>query len=75
MYHKYVTGLQCEPVCRYFMTIVWNSGEIWGLYNSDNEDSKSLVYEGMLIGTEYVDNPEELAACIFRVKVFKEDLE
>jgi len=44
------------------------------LYNSDKEDSKSLVYEGMLIGTENTDNPEELGACIFRVRVFKEDL-
>jgi hypothetical protein len=45
------------------------------LYKSDNEDSKSLAYEVVLIGTEYANNPEELDACIFRVKVFKEDLE
>lgn len=57
------------------MTVVWNSGEVWGLYICDNEDLKSLVYEGMLIGTEYADNPEELGACIFGVRVFKENLE
>lgn len=57
------------------MTVVWNSGEFWGLYNSGNEDSKSLAYEGVSIGTEYADNLEELDACIFRVRVFKEDLE
>jgi len=45
------------------------------LYNSGNEDSKSLAYEGVSIGTEYADNLEELDACIFRVRVFKEDLE
>jgi hypothetical protein len=33
------------------------------------------MYEGVSIGTEYADDPEELDACIFRVKVFKEDLE
>jgi len=44
------------------------------LYNSDNEDSKSLVYEGVSIGTENTDNPEELGASVFRVRVFKEDL-
>jgi hypothetical protein len=33
------------------------------------------VYEGVSIGTEYAGNPEELDACIFRAKVFKEDLE
>lgn len=43
--------------------------------NGGNEDSRSLAYEGMSIGTEYANNPEELDACIFRVRVFKEDLE
>jgi len=29
----------------------------------------------MSIGKGYADNPEELDACIFKVRVFKEDLE
>jgi hypothetical protein len=43
MYHKNLTALHCGAPCKYFITLVWNSREIWGAYSFGNEESDTVV--------------------------------